>query len=513
MYTTKDNISMVSLTVADILQLHIFRTASVLTGSRGLSNTVTGITTADDPDLVHWLRGGEMLIISLRDYDQHAFSNQHYLDELSQKQISALIIKTTKPDEKLPDSLIESGSSLSIPVIGLSPDVRFIDVISSVMNEIQKNKNKYYTDIQNDMTHRLASGANEQDLLDMLARYIPVHVTFSKTDQSLTLSSQSEGFDPSSAIADRIRLPIMSMGEVSGYLEAVSNRFFDENLEQLLKAAANLLAILSLKKYYIAEIEQKYIAAFLNDLFKGTMTSKQLEERALGYGLHKDDSFLIVLIDLESQNMAGNLQEALMDLAHKLPKNGYYFMIHDTHMHIMFHSSKEISAAGIQADISKTMTELEQIINRRYHGISFYAGISELTCDISQVPLKIQEARDALQFGHAFHNNIVKYKDLGVLRILAAYSHSENFEQIIPPAVQKLANYDKANNTQYLETLDSLLGNNLNLSKTAKQLFIHYKTMLHRMNRICEIAEISLDDRQTRLDMELGIKLYMMLPK
>ena len=155
MYTTKDNISMVSLTVADILQLHIFRTASVLTGSRGLSNTVTGITTADDPDLVHWLRGGEMLIISLRDYDQHAFSNQHYLDELSQKQISALIIKTTKPDEKLPDSLIESGSSLSIPVIGLSPDVRFIDVISSVMNEIQKNKNKYYTDIQNDMTHWL----------------------------------------------------------------------------------------------------------------------------------------------------------------------------------------------------------------------------------------------------------------------------------------------------------------------------------------------------------------------
>ena len=84
---------------------------------------------------------------------------------------------------------------------------------------------------------------------------------------------------------------------------------------------------------------------------------------------------------------------------------------------------------------------------------------------------------------------------------------------MIPPAVTRLAEYDKLNNTQYLETLDSLLGNNLNLSKTAKQLFIHYKTMLHRMDRICEIAEISLDDRQTRLDVELGVKLYMMLPK
>ena len=97
--------------------------------------------------------------------------------------------------------------------------------------------------------------------------------------------------------------------------------------------------------------------------------------------------------------------------------------------------------------------------------------------------------------------------------MLATYSHRENLEQIIPPAVKKLADYDKANNTQYLETLDSLLGNNLNLSKTAKELFIHYKTMLHRMDRICQIAEISLDDRQTRLDVELGVKLYMLLPK
>ena len=120
--------------------------------------------------------------VSYTHLDVYKRQNQHYLDELSQKQISALIIKTTKPDEKLPDSLIESGSSLSIPVIGLSPDVRFIDVISSVMNEIQKNKNKYYTDIQNDMTHRLASGANEQDLLDMLARYIPAPVSYTHLD-------------------------------------------------------------------------------------------------------------------------------------------------------------------------------------------------------------------------------------------------------------------------------------------------------------------------------------------
>lgn len=513
MHSTKDAILMADLTIADILKLDIFKDASVHSDTDGLANVVTGITTADDPDLIQWLKGGELLIASIKDYEYNSYQIKDYLSHLFEKKISALVVKVPKSETDLLNSLVESCRQFHIPVIELSSSVRFIDVITSVMNRIQKNKNQYYTQIQNKMARLLASGANEQDLLNELAAYIPAHISFSKLDNSLSLSTISKDFDASTSIVDRMRLPITAMGEVHGYLEAVSNRFFDENLEQLLKSAANLLSILSLKKYYIAKIEQKYIAAFLNDLFEGNMTPNQLEERAMGYGLHKDDSYLIILIDLESQNPSADIQEPYMDLAHKLPKSNYYFMIHNAHMHIMYHTSHPLSANEIQDQVSNTVSKLKEIISKRYHGITFYAGISDLTDDIAQVPLKIQEASDSLQFGHAFQNNIVRYKDLGVLRILAAYSHSENFEQIIPPAVRKLADYDKANNTQYLETLDSLLGNNLNLSKTAKQLFIHYKTMLHRMNRICEIAEISLDDRQTRLDMELGVKLYMMLPK
>ena len=88
-----------------------------------------------------------------------------------------------------------------------------------------------------------------------------------------------------------------------------------------------------------------------------------------------------------------------------------------------------------------------------------------------QLSQKIQEAADSLQFCRVFNNRLVRYEDMGALRMLATYSHRSNLEQVIPPAVTRLAEYDKLNNTQYLETLDSLLGNNLNLSKTAKQLF------------------------------------------
>lgn len=66
MHSTKDAILMVDLTIADILKLDIFKDASVHSDTDGLANVVTGITTADDPDLIQWLKGGELLIASIK---------------------------------------------------------------------------------------------------------------------------------------------------------------------------------------------------------------------------------------------------------------------------------------------------------------------------------------------------------------------------------------------------------------------------------------------------------------
>ncbi|CCY00256.1 putative uncharacterized protein [Enterocloster bolteae CAG:59] len=47
---------MKKLTVADILQLDILKNVTICAGAAGLSHFVTGITTAEDPDLIQWLR-------------------------------------------------------------------------------------------------------------------------------------------------------------------------------------------------------------------------------------------------------------------------------------------------------------------------------------------------------------------------------------------------------------------------------------------------------------------------
>ena len=63
---------------------------------------------------------------------------------------------------------------------------------------------------------------------------------------------------------------------------------------------------------------------------------------------------------------------------------------------------------------------------------TFYAGISSIAYELFQLSQKIQEAADSLQFCRVFNNRLVKYEDMGALRMLATYSHRSNLEQVIP---------------------------------------------------------------------------------
>ncbi len=505
--------TMKQLTLAEILELDIFKRVSIQAGAAGLSHYVSGITIAEDPDLIQWLSGGEILLTSLYAASVGPLSYERYIDLLARRDISALIIKTSSRLPRIPEEILERGNAHKIPIIELPPDIRFFDVVSSVTRVLLENKAQYYIELQNNLSQLLASGAHEQDVLEYLVRYIPAQISLTDPEKNVTHWAASADYHSEKAVADRITLPIMCMGEVNGYLEAVANQYLDENLESLLKSAANFLAVFYLKKYYVAEIEQKYISVFLNDLFHQNLTEKQLEEKVAGYGWKNGDSFLIVSIQADPSKENEKSDGALLEMTRLIPKNDYYFYIQDDYLHILYRTQGQLPPEQLYSSVGNTVSILKRYVEKLHSSLAFFAGISSPAFQVSQLTKLVQEASDALQFGKVFQNNIVKYEDLGALRMLASYSHRENLAQIIPPAVLKLAEYDKANNTQYLETLDSLLGNNLNLSKTAKELFIHYKTMLHRMDRICQIAEISLDDRQTRLDIELGVKLYMLLPK
>ncbi len=68
----------------------------------------------------------------------------------------------------------------------------------------------------------------------------------------------------------------------------------------------------------------------------------------------------------------------------------------------------------------------------------------------------------------------------------------------------RIHEYDLANGTDFLLTLETYLMNNKSLMAAADKLFIHRSTLTYRLNAIEKITPIQLDDPGERLHILLS---------
>ena len=60
-------------------------------------------------------------------------------------------------------------------------------------------------------------------------------------------------------------------------------------------------------------------------------------------------------------------------------------------------------------------------------------------------------------------------------------------------------------------TLRAYLDRNLNLSKTAQDLYVHYKTAVYRIEKIEKLTGIDFDNANEVLAVRIGLVVYKMI--
>jgi hypothetical protein len=80
-------------------------------------------------------------------------------------------------------------------------------------------------------------------------------------------------------------------------------------------------------------------------------------------------------------------------------------------------------------------------------------------------------------------------------------------ELLFAPGVSQLLKYDINSSAGYIHTLRILLKNNMNITHTAAELFVHRSTLLERLKRIRKILQVDLDDPDQRLHLLMTLKM------
>ncbi len=162
----------------------------------------------------------------------------------------------------------------------------------------------------------------------------------------------------------------------------------------------------------------------------------------------------------------------------------------------------------------ETFTELEEYARAiestflTETGHDVFIGISEPREDLISIPEAFEEARSAINVGRIYHSNrtVFVYRNLLLERFL-----NEVTPEMSANYNSKIFNRKTARlfNEEMIHTIETFFDNSLNLSETARKLYIHRNTLVYRLEKVQRT--IGLDLRN--FDDAVTFKMMMLLGK
>ena len=181
----------------------------------------------------------------------------------------------------------------------------------------------------------------------------------------------------------------------------------------------------------------------------------------------------------------------------------------------------EIAEVGHQAvamiknlDDEPKFNELEEYANAFENsvltetGTTLYIGISDPREELSEISEAFAEARAAINVGRVYHGGkrVFLYRNLLLERFLSEVSPEMGAAYNANIFNRKTA---RLFNDEMIHTIETFFDNSLNLSETARKLYIHRNTLVYRLEKVQHA--IGLDLRN--FDDAVTFKMMMLLGK
>ncbi|MEZ3436458.1 MAG: helix-turn-helix domain-containing protein [Lachnospiraceae bacterium] len=136
---------------------------------------------------------------------------------------------------------------------------------------------------------------------------------------------------------------------------------------------------------------------------------------------------------------------------------------------------------------------------------NIYMGIGPTVTRLKDIHNSYEKAYTAYQLTKtAIPKNILSYEDLGIYKILADAKESAIYPAFVKEILGKLMDYDKENDTDYMQILEAYFENECSIVQTAKALYCHKNTMSYKLNKIKDILGYDILSNENRTKIMLS---------
>ena len=510
------------LTVNEIWQLSLPANATLAGGKGGLWRVVEWVTSlrAAFP-LFGDMDQGYLALACLelaRRVDPY-LTIEHLLTELDRAGASALVV-----DEPISPQDAAVADKLALPVFTLPSAVDLHSVERDVLRALVDREGQL---ARREMAARqylrsLFASTGMQGTLDELARLTSGHVVVLDesdnllAEDSLSVSGPSgDSLSPDDTPATEypIRVAGRSLGRLILHTLPGQVNPLDIIYAQ---QVAELCGIEMLQRLTRQETEERLGADLVEQLLDEAQEEEATAHRflRLGYRLSPDEHHVVIALgplgeDSQScQSIAQNLRWAARrdDMPLVIAK-------YREHTLVFCAFKATISERHIKSWLQETLSLQPGIAGHRQRcsaGIGRTVVAHSGVESISGLRRGVGQALDAWHLGQHIDDreSPYHYEELGLYRFIACLRDRDELNRFYEETLGTLVRYDQAHNTDLVHTLDVFFAENTNASRASRSLHVHRNTLNYRLQRIVEIADLSLDDPEMRLALQVALKIH-----
>ena len=545
-------------TVRKLLESEQFPKMKLLCGEKGLDLEVKGIRIIEIEDMERYLTGGEILITSFQVYlscsDREV--EQHF-EDLVKSDISGFIVKKRKeydPTGRRLSLLEKHCKKYEIPLVEISEDSYYWGIIRYVIMQVfdKDTARLKYFKITHDNFNTFILNNNgscntASDIIKFLSVMIenPVvlyygnlncMVSTNSDNSKLILSDEIQPYKPNiitkfqymkqmkgSCVQYVVKFAILS--EVEIYITITEeNRELTELDYMAIENAIINLQYGFLSEFAQDEVKKKYQRDIVHNILNGLLSSKEMTEAAAQLGMKESDTYRVVDFHTIKKNVQRKytkeqLQEVgviVGELMYLLPDALIYRNMDQIVM------IQQVDSNQTELEYQKEMEEVEDVIQRsilyRKKDTDFQIGIGKSVEGYQRLKESYHEASRAIKYIDIIrlvtgdkNKSVVHYSNLGFFQIFGEIDDVTELERYIPETLKKLYLYDDEHKGELITTLQMYLRNNQSIKKTASAMFVHYRTISYRLEKIKQISGINFDNANEVLAVSNGLIIYKML--
>ena len=515
--------------VSEVISLPVFHGARLLGGGAGLNRTVEGINLSDTPEYYKWLSKGELMATTCYAIHDDPEAVRAFLPNLAEKGISAVCIKPAQYLKEIPSFMVEQADAYGLPLLELPASVQLSELTKGVSDELLRRQTallRSTLQVNEMLTRTIIEGAGLPDIARMISELAGTSVLIldninhrkalavAKRDQNvLGVLSQENAI---SAVVANARVHELEVGGHSfGYLYLYS---FDHSTylqNDILHQILQTIPLEISRERSVQERSDDGFIAYLRHIFSDPITDEGSERlRAAEYGLNLEYSHMLLQLEVVEQDASGGhyavefqrtlLTSNLLSMLTNLALSPRLLPLVDGFLVMMSAPANSVDLNHLSARFPEYLRSL----TREYPALRLTGGCGRPHTGLDGLILSRREAEIALRAAAGRDGVLLRFEDLGVLRLIYAKDTETEIDHFVREKLGELVDASHPRNAELMRTLSSYFDNFGNVKRMSEELFTHYNTVAYRLKNVQELTGADFRKATDRFEVELALYLY-----